>query len=104
MPFIDTKLCYTCLRGNDFALLLIDWWPLEGKDMICSNYEYKNLQRAYNGLIQCQIKCINHKEFDCVGILYSNMKGFTHYCALCKDDVLKDATNGFGFYRNVESK
>ena len=98
MSFIDTN----CI--NDFALILIDWWPLEGKDMMCSNYEYKNLQRADNGQIQCQIKCVNHKEFDCVGIIYSYTKGFTHYCALCKDDVLKDATNGFGFYRNVESK
>ena len=70
--------------------------------MICSKYELKIVE---NGQIQCQIMCQNHKEFDCVGILFSSMKRLAHYCGLCKDDVLKDvAVNGFGFYRNVESK
>ena len=71
--------------------------------MRCTDYEYRNLERDYNGQIQCQLKCAhNPLEYDCVGIIYSNMKGFTHYCALCKNDILTNSTNGFGFYRNVE--
>ena len=100
ISFIDINT--DCYSGIDFALLLIDGWPLEGKDKRCTDYEY--LKSAVNGQIQCQIKCLYHKEFGCVGILYSYKKDFTLFCALCKDDVLTDATNEFGFYRNVESK
>ena len=48
--------------------------------------------------IQCQGKC--EAISPCKGISYSHKAGSTNYCYVCKDDVLSNASNDFGFYRN----
>ena len=60
---------------------------------------------AVNNQLECQANCVGNSE--CVGILYSHEIGRTQLCLICKDDNLKNAPYGFGFYRipgNVEGR
>ena len=48
--------------------------------------------------VQCQAEC--ELENGCVGIAYSHTHEDGQYCYLCSYPVtLKDASNGFGFYK-----
>ena len=57
-------------------------------DRISHNYIYSQ--------IECQALC--EVDNDCVGISWSIKEG-THWCHVCKNDIIYNAVNNYGFYR-----
>ena len=83
----------------------LELWPLENENVKCNSSDHENLESSYNGQYSCQEKCL--RIYGCVGIFYSYNQSLLRHCGLCIDkysDVLVSDKNGFGFYRNIESK
>ena len=74
-------------------------WEEEVTDKYCAN---SNVFVDVSNQIQCQEKC--EAISTCPGISYSHKAGSTHYCYVCKDDVLTTSGNDFGFYRKPDIK
>ena len=71
-------------------------WPQDGENKYCTGHQLANSDDVEN-----QKSCQNQCELvnECVGITYSNKPGNTKYCYICLNDELRDASNGFNFYR-----
>ena len=70
-------------------------WSETSEDKRCPNNE---VSTEVSTQIECQNKC--GAQSSCVGITYSHKNdGIRKWCYMCKDDILKDASNDFGFYR-----
>ena len=77
-----------------FLLVVIVLWIEEAPNTMCTTF---NKTASVATQQECQSNCAQDAE--CVGILYSYKFGSTHYCYVCKDDNLLQASNNFGFYR-----
>ena len=73
-----------------------DLWPIYGEKKYCTGHHLANEDLVENQK-DCQEQCELVDE--CVGITYSNLPGNFRYCYICSNDELKDASNGFSFYR-----
>ena len=71
-------------------------WPQDGENKYCTGHQLANSDDVENQK-SCQNQCELFDE--CVGITYSNKPGNTKYCYICLNDELRDASNGFNFYR-----
>ena len=77
-----------------FSIIADEEWPLTAADSGC----YWTREKRVENQVQCQAEC--ELENGCVGIAYSPTHEDGQYCYLCSYPVtLKDASNGFGFYK-----
>ena len=72
--------------------ILDDPWVVEAPDRLCKN---SVLGGYVDNQLECQNLCTDSEE--CVGISYSQK--VTTACYVCRDDILSDASLGYGFYR-----
>ena len=79
-----------------YTFLSLALWPQDGENKYCTGHQLANSDDVEN-----QKSCQNQCELvdECVGITYSNKPGNTKYCYICLNDELRDASNGFNFYR-----
>ena len=75
---------------------MTDLWPRVGENKYCTGHQLANRDAVENQK-DCQDQCelVN----DCVGITYSNRPGNSKYCYVCLNEELRDASNGFSFYK-----
>ena len=90
----------TLYNGRNNPLLTIDIfevtiWSREVNDGYCRNSVKDSSVKTQE---VCQAFCEANGRLNCVGIVFSHTTK-NKVCFMCKDDVITNSGDGFGFYR-----